>query len=703
MRAGSSAASDRRAIAQRAHVVDTVGMSTTDNDPLFREYREVTAREVDLTASGIDPATFDLPPIEPFFRRVIDTLASEGPQALASIWHVPERHTIATMTESIERSLDQALSARDLIRRAVLIPEPLRRAAEAAEAMETHAVRISRLVEATGDPRLASLWEQATVPIARGGVQALRTILDDGGTPAGSSLPLTGIEPANELADLLVSALEIAQRDGLLALDSEFEDRLSSTALGPLRLIADGVPPEALAASLDLEFGRRRRWADDVEQALDAQLRALAGGVAQWRLDDLFSIPGLSLTVGDDAAMFDDGEEIFGADDGEPARESLPLVGALRAVLTEGDLTRRGQSESIRRLFVDFRSELRRAHAILLTAAAAIQDDHPVSLLRATLARYHGGPAASGPDSLAAFVKAVANTFGEPAAIWSELEALLEHAEWVASYAVSPPSDQTRATERPGAQAVLLYQEQVRRVRSAREADVAQAERARDYIRSQRPEIERAWARTKPDPDTLHYLHDKQTLKSLAAAIMHASVDGERRRRAAERETYAQTAAALSQAVSDTLGATDLQCSPDEALDVARRVFPGGPSELATFMDEIARDDEERELLLACAFVFVFEDIVLLDDRAVQKVLREVDTSDLATALRDCDQEVMDKVTRNMSKRAATLLIEDMEYMGPIRRRDVEAARDMIAGVIMKLEEAGEIVIARSGEDEMIV
>ena len=120
-------------------------------------------------------------------------------------------------------------------------------------------------------------------------------------------------------------------------------------------------------------------------------------------------------------------------------------------------------------------------------------------------------------------------------------------------------------------------------------------------------------------------------------------------------------------------------------------------------MDEIARDDEERELLLACAFVFVFEDIVLLDDRAVQKVLREVDTSDLATALRDCDQEVMDKVTRNMSKRAATLLIEDMEYMGPIRRRDVEAARDMIAGVIMKLEEAGEIVIARSGEDEMIV
>ncbi len=101
--------------------------------------------------------------------------------------------------------------------------------------------------------------------------------------------------------------------------------------------------------------------------------------------------------------------------------------------------------------------------------------------------------------------------------------------------------------------------------------------------------------------------------------------------------------------------------------------------------------------------MFVFEDIVLLDDRAIQKVLREVDTSELAKALKAVDTEVQDKIFRNMSKRAASLLKEDMEFMGPIRLRDVEEAQQKIVNIIRKLEDAGEIVVARGGEDEMIV
>ncbi|RKX78427.1 MAG: flagellar motor switch protein FliG [Spirochaetes bacterium] len=101
--------------------------------------------------------------------------------------------------------------------------------------------------------------------------------------------------------------------------------------------------------------------------------------------------------------------------------------------------------------------------------------------------------------------------------------------------------------------------------------------------------------------------------------------------------------------------------------------------------------------------MFVFEDIVLLDDRAIQKVLREVDTQELAKALKAVDSEVQDKIYRNMSKRAATLLKEDMEYMGPIRLKDVEESQQKIVSIIRKLEEQGEIVVARSGEDEMVV
>ena len=101
--------------------------------------------------------------------------------------------------------------------------------------------------------------------------------------------------------------------------------------------------------------------------------------------------------------------------------------------------------------------------------------------------------------------------------------------------------------------------------------------------------------------------------------------------------------------------------------------------------------------------MFVFEDIVLLDDRAIQRVLREVDTQELSKALKQVDVEVQDKVFKNMSKRAAAMLKEDMEFMGPIRVKDVEDAQQKIVASIRRLEDSGEIVIARSGEDELVV
>jgi flagellar motor switch protein FliG len=110
---------------------------------------------------------------------------------------------------------------------------------------------------------------------------------------------------------------------------------------------------------------------------------------------------------------------------------------------------------------------------------------------------------------------------------------------------------------------------------------------------------------------------------------------------------------------------------------------------------ELAEDIKKR--------MFVFEDIVLLDDRAIQKVLREVDTAELAKALKAVDSEVQDKIFRNMSRRASTLLKEDMEYMGPIRLKDVEESQQKIVSIIRKLEEQGEIVVARAGEDELVV
>ncbi|MDR0456385.1 MAG: flagellar motor switch protein FliG [Treponema sp.] len=117
-----------------------------------------------------------------------------------------------------------------------------------------------------------------------------------------------------------------------------------------------------------------------------------------------------------------------------------------------------------------------------------------------------------------------------------------------------------------------------------------------------------------------------------------------------------------------------------------------------------ALEDEDPELAEEIKKrMFVFEDIVMLDDRSIQKVMREVDSQELAKALKSVDTEVQDKIFKNMSKRAATMLKEDMEYMGPVRLKDVEEAQQKIVSIIRHLEDTGEIVIARAGEDEMVV
>ena len=101
--------------------------------------------------------------------------------------------------------------------------------------------------------------------------------------------------------------------------------------------------------------------------------------------------------------------------------------------------------------------------------------------------------------------------------------------------------------------------------------------------------------------------------------------------------------------------------------------------------------------------MFVFEDILLLDDRAIQRVLRDVDNNDLAIACKGSTEEVQNAIFSNMSKRLAEMIREDMEFMGPVRMKDVEEAQQKIVNIIRTLEDSGEIVISRGGGDEIVV
>lgn len=101
--------------------------------------------------------------------------------------------------------------------------------------------------------------------------------------------------------------------------------------------------------------------------------------------------------------------------------------------------------------------------------------------------------------------------------------------------------------------------------------------------------------------------------------------------------------------------------------------------------------------------MFVFEDIVNIDNRSIQRIIRDIENADLQLALKVASEEVREAIFRNMSKRMAETFKEEMEFMGPVRLRDVEEAQTRIVATIRRLEESGDIIIARGGGDDIIV
>lgn len=144
--------------------------------------------------------------------------------------------------------------------------------------------------------------------------------------------------------------------------------------------------------------------------------------------------------------------------------------------------------------------------------------------------------------------------------------------------------------------------------------------------------------------------------------------------------------------------------------------FAGGVKDVAEILNMIERatektimaDLEERDPELAdeiARLMFTFEDIVYVDDAGIQKTLREIESKDLALALKASNDEVKEKVLKNMSERAREMIMEEIEFMGPVRMKNVEEAQQKIVAVIRRLEESGDVVISGRGgdSDEILV
>lgn len=134
-------------------------------------------------------------------------------------------------------------------------------------------------------------------------------------------------------------------------------------------------------------------------------------------------------------------------------------------------------------------------------------------------------------------------------------------------------------------------------------------------------------------------------------------------------------------------------------VDILNRVDRGTEK---TILEEL----EEKDPQLADEIrkrMFVFEDIITLDDNSIRRILREIDMKDLAIALKGASEDVRNRILKNISQRAGEMLLEDMEMMGPVRLREVEQAQQKIVQVIRRLDETGEIIISRGGEDALVI
>ncbi len=145
--------------------------------------------------------------------------------------------------------------------------------------------------------------------------------------------------------------------------------------------------------------------------------------------------------------------------------------------------------------------------------------------------------------------------------------------------------------------------------------------------------------------------------------------------------------------------------------------FAGGVKEVAEILNLVERSTEkniidklqERDAELADEInklMFTFDDLVYVDDSGIQKTLREIDSKDLALALKSAPEEIKEKIFKNMSERAREMLKEEIEFMGPVRLKNVEEAQQRIVAVVRRLEESGDIIISgRGGEggEEILV
>jgi hypothetical protein len=642
-----------------------------------KEYMRMNIDEIsadfEALAAGSDGAG-DLPPMKPSFDRLLGMLEAACDNRddaayakIAGLLRVDSDVAVPRLFGAIESQLERLTDRRAKLASLSLGISTLADLRESFSDLEQKELRFRSLLTDLGDDELLELWSGVVSPHSGFDGFRLRTfinglapgaedeLVEDGGlsvdTPAwwenpDASMCILNIPSPVDLAALFSRLLEEGRSSGLLALDD---------------FIVENPVPEMVSEII----------------------RSVTNGEEEERLREILEsrTAQAALLIDAHELGYSDGESVFS----EGLFDTYPLHDTLRFELKL------------------FRNMTERFITMIMEGSAG---PFPVPEWET------GETGFPGPE-LRRLVQAISEKAEHPRPLFRALEDAIFASGWYRMELESFRPGYGAAEADVSTVQELVVSRQAAEIAVTRRAawkslverDRAEAAEIKALIAMKRPAIEEAYARRHPSLRNLHFLVDGERRREAAGQLLRVYAE----RKIAEEDEVEKIREESRRRIAELLALPReqglvlqqlLQQDAEPEMALARSLFPGGPTEFGRLMEAAAQDDREREILLCQSFVF--EDIILLDDRAIQKVLREIDMESLALAMKGVDPEVQEKITRNMSRRAAEMLREDMEYMGPVPRKDSLEKQDEVVRIILALEEAGEIVIPRSADDEVV-
>ncbi len=548
--------------------------------------------------------------------------------------------------------------------------------------------------------------------------------------PVQGKLTLLELPPLEELTGILFELQNRARREGLLALEDVLE-QLPPLLTAFFRLVVDGTPPDLLDSGMDRYFSSLERRLNEYQEIVADGAQMVAKGINRMVIEELCRKPSMLnlFSSPDEAASMEGGARngsglnseqdsiinilISMADvtrrEGLLALQWFPTEGLPDALINLPEIILECADDSdllgymLARIFSQLKDTLFHAKMITTSMIRIIyQGESPSAsedLFKIISGRTEGTAGFSGiadmvvdcvrnseqPFQLLLHLQDYCTAAADYAGALRRLSHMAEDKELTALL--------TAQIEEHGASFPSLVRDRKAQLICINGEEEASLRRIEMQINTYKIEQDKRDAEKTPALENLHLIADAEKLEQFSLFLLESYARRQQEQERVFSELRNAERARIQTAAGEIFG-RELPVfeftGEDTEITYAEKLFPRSRVGMAALIRDRFSDEDVQNLL---AKMTVFNDVLLLNDRDMQKLLRELAIEDLALALKGADEEVVEKFYRNISQRAAAVLQEEMVYMGPVAVTKVREAQDRILQILQKLEEQGEITL----------